>query len=282
MNSTYNLDQDSCSICGDVKVETSRAGDWTIVHCAGCGHRSVRGSEGVVYGDDYVGFREDDDFKDAIARDVRDRFIPRLPEQARLLDVGCGNGEFLLAASRVGFISHGLDTSTAAVALCEQEGLSAEVADFFSLDVDPVDAVTMWDVIEHVPDPLAFLARARDLLNPGGFLVVKTPAVNALSFRLVQLCPPLSGVLLQIPNHIEFFSEKSLTLAGRKLGLEIFELQRTGGMRKKTPGGSVKKRFARNLRQSVDRLAGNANHYVWLRKPAQEPSVVKNTGAADG
>lgn len=259
--------QAACSICRSRALSFSRAGPWSVRTCECCGHRSILGATEVGYDEGYAGFGTDTRFQAVLEQEIRDRFLPRLPSKGAILDVGCGNGDFLALAQDAGFKAIGLDVSSAAVRMCRERGLSAEAGNFLTLSLPQADAVTMWDVIEHVRDPAAFFARASELLRPGGFLVVKTPAVSSLSFRVVRFVPRASGALLHSPSHIEFFSEPSIRLAAREVGLELFELDQIGGIRERRRGGSLKRRVARGMRRLVDRLGANGNFYAWFRKP---------------
>jgi SAM-dependent methyltransferase len=96
----------------------------------------------------------------------------------RLLDVGCGRGEYLAAFARLGFETAGLDVSPRAPQLAA--GFAVKVAD---LDREPVpfaagsfDFVFCKSVVEHTRRPVNLLARVREALRPGGIAVVMTPS----------------------------------------------------------------------------------------------------------
>jgi SAM-dependent methyltransferase len=101
-----------------------------------------------------------------------------LPAGARLLDVGCGTGFFLEAAAARYRVS-GLDPSPLAVGFCRARGLT-EVreggADDLGGRTAAYDAVTFFDVIEHLPDDIRALTLAREVLRPGGRVFVSVPA----------------------------------------------------------------------------------------------------------
>lgn len=101
-----------------------------------------------------------------------------LPERARLLDVGCGTGFFLEAAATRYQVS-GLDPSPQAVEFCRDRGL-AEVCEGVVGDLGGLtakyDAVTFFDVLEHLPDDIGALLLARRVLRPGGRVFVSVPA----------------------------------------------------------------------------------------------------------
>ena len=74
---------------------------------------------------------------------------------------GMADRELLAAAAEAGFEAHGLDISEAAAEMCRARGLRAVSGDFLTAETDaPFDVITMWDVIEHLPDPVSFVRRA--------------------------------------------------------------------------------------------------------------------------
>ena len=77
------------------------------------------------------------------------------------------------------------------------------------------DAVTLWDVLEHVVDPLSIMKRCRDLLKPGGSLFVNVPDLDSLEARVLRRRWPLL-----LPEHMNYFNRPSLKLCAKKSGLE--------------------------------------------------------------
>lgn len=102
-----------------------------------------------------------------------------------LLDVGCGRGCFLAAARERGWKVVGLDVSPAAVRLARAASgarvIEGELTGGRPPDLEPVDVLTLWDVLEHLADPVAALAAAPRWLKPGGLLVVQTQNVNSVT-----------------------------------------------------------------------------------------------------
>jgi SAM-dependent methyltransferase len=101
---------------------------------------------------------------------------------ATLLDVGCGTGYFLEAAAGSYDVA-GLDPSATAVAFCTSRGLSGVKpggVDLLASLQGRFDAVTFFDVIEHLPDDIAALRLARGALHPGGRVFVSVPAYRWL------------------------------------------------------------------------------------------------------
>jgi 2-polyprenyl-3-methyl-5-hydroxy-6-metoxy-1,4-benzoquinol methylase len=102
-----------------------------------------------------------------------------IPAGARLLEVGCGFGDFLeFVREKRDADARGVDLSSAAVAVAQRRGRSARVADAFDLSVEEsgtYDVVCAFQVLEHVGDPAGFLRACVDLLKSGGRLCLGVP-----------------------------------------------------------------------------------------------------------
>lgn len=130
----------------------------------------------------------------------------------RILDMGCGTGEFCYILKRnYGVTPVGIDINKKAIELASS---SYPDISFKSISVDDIedgnyDAVTMIEVIEHLPDPLHTLHMIRQLLKSGGRVVVSTP--NKWAF-LHKLKSSVTGFnYLYDPLHIREFDPKCLT-----------------------------------------------------------------------
>jgi FkbM family methyltransferase len=100
------------------------------------------------------------------------------------LDVGCGSGGLVITASEYGFTAIGLDTRATAFAAAEALGYSVMVADLMELEVsDPVQVVSLADVLHHVPYPRQALKRVHAALAPGGLVMVSCPNLDCGSWR---------------------------------------------------------------------------------------------------
>lgn len=115
------------------------------------------------------------------------RFIAQLGQSGTLLDVGCSTGQFLDLARQHRFKGAGVEFSAASAEFARSHfGLSVETGSIHDSNhaAASLDMVTMFDVIEHVPDPAADMAAAFRLLKPGGWFVLSTPNIDGLFPRL--------------------------------------------------------------------------------------------------
>ena len=119
---------------------------------------------------------------DLIQRHLDDRPAPRV------FEVGCAYGMFLEAARDRGFELGGLEYSAiAARTATERLGVPIHVGEVMSLPPSgDWDAVAFWDVIEHVPDPGAFLHAVAGLTRPGGVIAFSCPNFDSWPARLLR------------------------------------------------------------------------------------------------
>lgn len=116
-----------------------------------------------------------------------------LPPRARVLDVGCAAGYFLRVLQPLGHDVHGVELSPAiageAIAALGKDRIHVGTLEdaVAAMDYQPAsfDLVTLWDVIEHVPEPQAVLRRIRQLLKPDGHLLLETQNVASRWARLL-------------------------------------------------------------------------------------------------
>lgn len=103
------------------------------------------------------------------------RFLDPAPRE--IVDIGCGTGGMLPFLGRYGR-AYGIERDAELVGYGRSFGRDIRESDFpREIPSDPVDVVTMFDVLEHLPDDRAGLAAASRLLKPGGMLVLSVPAL---------------------------------------------------------------------------------------------------------
>lgn len=144
----------------------------------------------------------------------------------QLLDVGCGNGGFLKRMRDFGWSVAGLDVAAeVAIRVRRQLGIQVHIGTLPHPHLNPesFDAVTMWHVLEHVPDPRGLLRSAADLLRPNGLLVIEVP--NIASWSFAEFGSDWFG--LELPRHFQHFDPESLRAilpAGRFRNVEVQQI----------------------------------------------------------
>jgi SAM-dependent methyltransferase len=162
----------------------------------------------------------------AARRARADQLIRHLPAPSgagrRLLDVGCGNGDFLRIGRSLGFDVIGLDLDATAAARARESGFTVLVGTVEDAGLDPgaFDHVTMSHVVEHLHDPVGTLRRVAMLLRPGGRIWLQTPNLEAEGLK--RFGADWRG--LEPPRHLTIFDAGSLRAALRAAGFERIAL----------------------------------------------------------
>ena len=189
-----------------------------LVRCARCSLVRQQDPISAPYGDaedpEYLseerGNRQT--FREILATIERYRSPP-----GRVLDAGCGPGLLLDEARARGWDTVGVEPSAWAVGVARERGLDVHEGTLESVDLPSAtfDAVVAADVIEHVPDPVAFARRMSELLVPGGVAFIATPNVESLFAQVLR-----RWWWSVIPNHLWLFSPGTLHNVLRQANLE--------------------------------------------------------------
>jgi SAM-dependent methyltransferase len=146
------------------------------------------------------------------------------PAKGRLLDVGTAAGAFLRAARENGWEAMGIEPNQwLAQWGRERYAVPIEVGsiDDVSKPNGHFDVVTLWDVIEHTPDPLHVLRRAWQLLKPDGLLVVNFPDIGSgIARTMGRSWPFLSSA------HLYYFTRETMRATLREAGFEATSMRR--------------------------------------------------------
>jgi 2-polyprenyl-3-methyl-5-hydroxy-6-metoxy-1,4-benzoquinol methylase len=160
---------------------------------------------------------------DAIS--VEAMFLPAPLTGARLLEIGCGNGYQLERMRALGWSVEGVEFDPACVALVEKKGIVCRLGDLREQDhaAASFDAIYTGNVIEHVYDPVGFIAECARLLRPGGRLVCVTP--NTASVGHAHYRADWRG--LEPPRHLQIFHCRNLRTLAERAGLRCEQARTT-------------------------------------------------------
>ena len=153
-------------------------------------------------------------------------FVP-YRQNNRLLDLGCGAGDLLLAARKRGWQGQGLDVSSHAAQHVRDLGFEVFVGELEAAKFPTAhfDVVTAAELLEHVFDPRALVAEVARILRPGGLFWLTTPHARGLSARLLGL----KWQCIWPPEHLQLFSIAGLRALLRSAGFRDVHVDTTGG-----------------------------------------------------
>jgi SAM-dependent methyltransferase len=238
------------------------------------------------WSDDWIRSEFEADYKDYIFEGVLRSLARRLaPRRRRLLDVGAHAGRFVSLACRGGWAAEGLELNprTAAYA-AHRTGKSIRQMNVHDVDMSTAafDAITLTDVLEHIPDPVRVLVRVAELLAPDGWVAVKVPCGPTQVLkehwrgRLYRRYRPTVADNLV---HVSHFSPGSLRRALEGAGFADVSVEPAAPELPVMPG--IRGAMARVSRQSIYRAARlvpfglhtplTLNLQAYGRRPAQAP-----------
>ena len=133
------------------------------------------------------------------------KWIKEFQNKGSILDVGAGTGDFLWEAKKEGWEVYGVEPSIKARERASIKGITL----YPKLDFEEArqfDVITLWHVLEHVPDFKSEISQLKKLLKPGGILVIAVP--NFLSYDAVKYGKYWAGY--DVPRHLWHFSRAGI------------------------------------------------------------------------
>jgi 2-polyprenyl-3-methyl-5-hydroxy-6-metoxy-1,4-benzoquinol methylase len=144
-------------------------------------------------------------------------------DQRRLLEIGCGAGELLAQAQQQGFEVRGVEVSPSSTLVANnrlgRQAVEAGTLETANVPPQHFDVIVGCDVVEHVRNPQAFLARVYECLKPGGMVFLITPSPDSLSRKVLG-----RHWMEYKTEHLFYFSNKSLKHLLSAAGFKDMEL----------------------------------------------------------
>ncbi len=143
--------------------------------------------------------------------------IESLHAKGNILDFGCGNGEFLGEMLRAGWHVRGVESSDRARSLLPillKDHVQKDLSDW---EGERFDVITLWHVLEHLPEPVAVIRRLKGLLKEGGLLFLAVPNLDSWEFSFCGA----DWFHLDMPRHLVHFSQHGLTTMLENEGLRV-------------------------------------------------------------
>lgn len=253
--------------------------------CSGCGQLLSRASA-ARYGETMAQFNAADfnapqgrelERRQAVARQRLARIaalLGKAPTGIRVLDVGCSRGQFVAAAIATGFSAEGVEPAPRIAEAARAAGVPVNTGlleDQQYAD-GSFDALTLFEVIEHLREPLPLLAECRRVLKPGGILLVST--ANAESWTAAAMGARWDYFDMQKDGgHISFYNPRSMAKVAAAAGFEVARLDtarvKFHDKEVTTRGRYVAGKLVAELLNLPARLAGRGHDMLaYLRKPS--------------
>lgn len=217
-------DSESCFLCGGqlqpylTSVKDHVTGEtFAIVRCAGCALGVTQPSprDLTPYYRAYYGGRHG---FTAVFRAKQRLALVRKTTKGKtrrsLLDVGCGEGTFLLAAREEGWKVSGTEMNPDPA---RQHGLEVKTGLSAFQGADEFDCITLWHSLEHLPRPQEVLQSVHRLLKPQGWLFVAVPDAGGWQAGLFGR----DWLHLDVPRHLYHFGRRSLRLLHERTGFKV-------------------------------------------------------------
>ncbi len=227
------MEEAACEICGEKKGEpllTAQdylTGDrFSLVRCESCSLCFVTPRPSAdemerYYPTIYYGARRS--FWDGLTCFLRARRVKQVhgrKEVGSILDVGCGLGGMLRLLQRRGWHVMGTEYGKKPREMTEgQEGIDVRYAalEVCGLPKNAFDVITLWHVLEHLPNPKETLREIRRILKSGGGIILAVPNFESLQARLTGR----HWFHLDVPRHLFHFTPKSLVGLLEQEGFQV-------------------------------------------------------------
>lgn len=166
---------------------------------------------------------------ETLYKDILDQFV-RFTMGKRVIEVGCGVGDFLNYLQTGGFEVSGIEPSEEASQKARDRGVDVFAGDLAQFvqqmpDAQTYDIAVLLNVLEHVPDPIEIIELTRKLLTPGGYLLIRIPndfsEIQAVAHSSLN-CEPW---WVARPDHVNYFDFASIRTFLEQMGFDVFYQQ---------------------------------------------------------
>jgi 2-polyprenyl-3-methyl-5-hydroxy-6-metoxy-1,4-benzoquinol methylase len=154
---------------------------------------------------------------------LRFKFIKKYQPNGDLFDLGAGWGHFLYAGRQLGYNIHGIEISDMPYKYASNElNLPVEHIDFFDMELQEkaYDLITMWDVLEHIPDADEALKKCNLMLKDGRYIVIQVPQIDSFIAKMLKDKWNMIG-----SSHANYFSKKTVRKLFENQGFKVLKIK---------------------------------------------------------
>ena len=232
---------DRCPICeskNTKQILTAKdhlvSGDtFNIEHCSECGFRFTNPRPdddqlGKYYdSEEYVSHADEGNnlvnklYKIARSLTLKSKLklINKIGKDKQLLDVGCGTAHFLAYCQQAGWEVSGVEPNELARAQAEEKSNIHIHKDLSEIESGNYSVITLWHVLEHLPNLAQTITQLKTLLAPGGRIILAVPNYEAYEEKSFKE----HWAAYDVPRHLHHFNQNSLGKLMQKYGLNIVE-----------------------------------------------------------
>ena len=223
-----------CCVCNNTDKQKFslkyKKEDFTVVECNNCSFIFVPQyfSKNISY-EDY----KDENVLEQVKRGdnwlksqrhlLRYKFIKKYQPKGDLFDLGAGWGHFLYAGQQLGYRVHGIEIAEMPYKYAtNQLKLPVEHINFFNMQIQnqAYDLITMWDVLEHIPDADEVIKRCNLMLRNNGYVVIQVPEIDSLIAKLLKEKWNMIGT-----GHVNYFSKKTIRKLFESHGFKVKKIK---------------------------------------------------------
>ncbi|WP_445712432.1 class I SAM-dependent methyltransferase [Flavobacterium sp.] len=156
--------------------------------------------------------------KNAIQKKVN--LLSKYNTKGSVLDIGAGTGDFLIAAKKSNWNTIGIEPSEKAKKIAIDKGVSFENS-LSDLNNESFDVITMWHVLEHVPNLEFQITELKRLLKPNGTIIIAVPNFKSYDAKYYKSF----WAAFDVPRHLWHFSKKGIDLLFQKQNMKLIKVK---------------------------------------------------------
>lgn len=154
---------------------------------------------------------------------LRFNFIKRYKKSGKLFDLGVGWGHFLYTGRELGYDVFGIEMAKVPYIYAKQDlKLPVERIDFFDFKIEnkTYDIITMWDVLEHIPDADKVIEKCNLMIKDGGYIFIQVPQIDSFIAKLWK-----DKWRMMSSGHVNYFSKQTMTMLLEKNGFQVLKFK---------------------------------------------------------